>query len=303
MRFLVTGANGQLGRDMMDELLRRGHTAIGADIATEYAGNGPEGIVPYIRLDITDAAAVRRAVMETGLDAVVHCAAWTAVDLAEDPANAEKVRAVNAGGTANIARACGESGAKMLYISTDYVFDGSGTLPWRPDCGDYRPLNFYGRTKLEGELAVSGALERYFIVRIAWAFGKHGDNFVKTMIKAGRTHDVVRVVNDQIGTPTYTRDLARLLADMCETEKYGCYHATNEGGYISWYEFCEEIYRQCGMHTRIVPVSTEEYGPNGAARPSNSRLDKSKLAACGFEPLPDWRDALARYLAEMEGQF
>ena len=252
--------------------------------------------MPYISLDITDRESVLEAIRNCRPDAVVHCAAWTAVDLAEDEDKADKVRAINAQGTQNIADACKETDCVMLYLSTDYVFDGQGTEPWKPDCKDYKPLNVYGQTKLEGELAVSGTLDKYFIVRIAWVFGVNGKNFIKTMLNVGKTHDTVRVVNDQIGTPTYTFDLARLLVDMIETDKYGYYHATNEGGYISWYDFTCEIYRQAGYDTRVIPVTTQEYGLSKAARPFNSRLDKSKLREKGFTPLPDWKDALARFL-------
>lgn len=281
MNVLVTGVKGQLGYDVVNELKKRGHEAIGVAIAD---------------MDITDGAAVDKVITEVNPDAVIHCAAWTAVDAAEDENNIPKVRAVNADGTRNIAKVCKKLGCKMMYISTDYVFDGQGTKPWQPDCKDYKPLNVYGQTKLEGELAVSELLEKYFIVRIAWVFGLNGKNFIKTMLSVGKTHDTVRVVNDQIGTPTYTYDLARLLVDMIETEKYGYYHATNEGGYISWYEFTLEIYRQAGYTTKVIPVTTEEYGLSKARRPYNSRLDKSKLVEEGFEPLPDWKDALIRYL-------
>ncbi|MDD6229236.1 MAG: dTDP-4-dehydrorhamnose reductase, partial [Lactimicrobium massiliense] len=233
-------------------------------------------------------------------DVIVHCAAWTAVDMAEDDDKVAKVRAVNAGGTQNIANAAKELDAKMVYISTDYVFNGQGTDPWQPDCKDYQPLNVYGKTKLEGELAVANTLQKYFIVRIAWVFGKNGKNFIKTMLKVGKTHDEVRVVNDQIGTPTYTYDLARLLVDMIETDKYGYYHATNEGGYISWADFTKEIYKDAGFKTKVIPVTTEEYGLSKAARPFNSRLDKSKLVENGFTPLPDWRDAVKRYIDELD---
>lgn len=299
MRFFVTGVNGQLGHDVMNELHKRGHEGVGSDIAPSYAGVADGSAVttmPYVSLDITDRDAVLSTVK--GYDAVIHCAAWTAVDMAEDDDKVELVRKVNAGGTQNIADACKAIGAKMLYLSTDYVFDGQGTEPWQPDCKDYKPLNVYGQTKLEGELAVSQTLEKYFIVRIAWVFGLNGKNFIKTMINVGKTHDEVRVVNDQIGTPTYTFDLARLLVDMCETEKYGYYHATNEGGYISWYDFCVEFYKQYGLTTKVIPVTTEEYGLSKAARPMNSRLDKSKLVEAGFEPLPTWQDAVSRYLNE-----
>ena len=302
MKFFVTGVGGQLGHDVMNELAKRGHAGVGSDMAPAYSGVADGSAVatmPYVQLDITDAAAVEKAISEVNPDAVIHCAAWTAVDLAEDDANVANVRAVNAGGTQNIANACKKLGCKMTYISTDYVFDGQGTEPWKPDCKDYKPLNVYGQTKLEGELAVSGTLEKYFIVRIAWVFGLNGKNFIKTMLNVGKTHDTVRVVNDQIGTPTYTLDLSRLLIDMNETEKYGYYHATNEGGFISWYDFTCEIFKQAGYSTKVVPVTTAEYGLSKAARPFNSRLDKSKLVEAGFKPLPTWQDALARYLKEI----
>lgn len=304
MRFFVTGVGGQLGHDVMNELAKRGHTGVGSDMAPEYSGVADGSAVttmPYVQLDITDSVAVDKAISEIKPDAVIHCAAWTAVDMAEDDANVAKVRGVNAGGTQNIADACKRLGCKMTYISTDYVFDGQGETPWLPDCKDYKPLNVYGQTKLEGELAVANTLDKYFIVRIAWVFGLNGKNFIKTMLNVGKTHDTVRVVNDQIGTPTYTFDLARLLIDMNETEKYGYYHATNEGGYISWYDFTCEIYRQAGMNTKVIPVTTAEYGLSKAARPFNSRLDKSKLREAGFEPLPTWQDALSRYLKEIDG--
>lgn len=301
MKIFVTGVNGQLGHDVMNELASRGHEGVGSDLAPLYSGIADGTAVtrmPYVSLDITDASAVKRVLEDVHPDAVVHCAAWTAVDMAEDDENVAKVRAVNAGGTQNIADICKELDCKMLYLSTDYVFDGQGTEPWQPDCKEYKPLNVYGQTKLEGELAVSGTLDKYFIVRIAWVFGKNGKNFVKTMLNVGKTHDTVRVVNDQIGTPTYTFDLARLLVDMIESDKYGYYHATNEGGYISWYDFTCEIYRQAGYTTKVVPVTTAEYGLSKAKRPFNSRLDKSKLITNGFKPLPDWKDALRRYLKE-----
>ena len=288
MKVFVTGVGGQLGYDVLKELKKRGHECVGSDI-TESA---------EIKLDITDKAAVVVALTEINPDAVIHCAAWTAVDAAEDEENKAKVYAVNVTGTQNIAEACKKLDCKMIYISTDYVFNGQGTEPWRADCREYAPLNYYGQTKLEGELAVAKAIEKYFIVRIAWVFGLNGKNFIKTMINVGKTHDAVRVVNDQIGTPTYTYDLARLLVDMAETEKYGYYHATNEGGYISWYDFCCEFYRQYGLTTKVIPVTTAEYGLSKAARPFNSRLDKSKLIEAGFKPLPDWKDAVKRYLEE-----
>lgn len=302
VKFFVTGVGGQLGHDVMNELLKRGHEGVGSDIQTAYNGiidNSPVSKAPYIPLDITDVDAVERVITAVNPDAVIHCAAWTAVDLAENAENQEKVRAINAGGTQNIANVCKKLNCKMTYISTDYVFDGQGTTPWKPDCKDYKPLNVYGQTKLEGELAVSRTLDKYFIVRIAWVFGLNGKNFIKTMLNVGKTHDTVRVVNDQIGTPTYTLDLARLLIDMNETDKYGYYHATNEGGYISWYDFTKEIYRQAGYTTQVVPVTTAEYGLSKAARPFNSRLDKSKLVEAGFTPLPTWQDALRRYLREI----
>ena len=300
MKVLVTGVCGQLGHDVMNELAKRGHEAVGSDITPAYSGAADGSAVtraPYVQLDITDAGAVSRVLGEAKPDAVVHCAAWTAVDAAED--NEEKVRAINAGGTEHIARACRSLGAKMMYISTDYVFDGQGETPWSPDCRDYAPLSVYGRTKLEGEQAVASLLDAYFIVRIAWVFGVNGKNFIKTMLSLGQKHDTLRVVCDQIGTPTYTLDLARLLVDMIETDRYGYYHATNEGGYISWADFAEEIFRQAGMPTKVVPVTTSEYGLSKAARPYNSRLDKRKLIENGFTLLPAWQDALSRYLREI----
>ena len=303
MKVFVTGVGGQLGHDVMNELAKRCHVGVGSDIAPEYSGAQDGSAVtaaPYVQMDITDAVAVERVLREVKPDAVVHCAAWTAVDLAEDADKVEKVRAINAGGSENIAKVCKDLDCKLMYISTDYVFDGQGTEPWKPDCKDYKPLNVYGQTKLEGELAVANILEKYFIVRIAWVFGVNGKNFIKTMLNVGKTHDTVRVVKDQIGTPTYTYDLARLLVDMIETEKYGYYHATNEGGYISWYDFTCEIYKQAGLQTKIIPVTTEEYGLSKAVRPFNSRLDKSKLVENGFKPLPTWQDALQRYLKEIE---
>ncbi|ORU00982.1 dTDP-4-dehydrorhamnose reductase [Anaerovibrio sp. JC8] len=290
MKVFVTGVAGQLGHDVVNELNKRGHEAIGSDVA----------MGEYVQLDITDSEAVARVIADVKPDAVVHCAAWTAVDAAEDEDKKDKVWAVNVTGTENIARACNNIDCKMVYLSTDYVFNGEGTEPWQPDCKEYRPLNVYGETKLEGEKAVSKLLDKYFIVRIAWVFGKNGNNFIKTMLKLGKTHPELRVVSDQIGTPTYTYDLARLLVDMCESEKYGYYHATNEGGFISWYDFACEIFRQAGLDVKVMPVTTAEYGLSKAKRPFNSRLDKSKLIEAGFEPLPTWQDALARYLKEIE---
>ena len=284
MKVLVTGVNGQLGHDVVNELTKRGHNAVGVDID---------------EMDITDKKCVDDVIGKTNPDAVIHCAAWTAVDLAEEAENIDKVRAVNAYGTKYIAQSCKALDCKMIYISTDYVFDGQGNEPWQADCKAYAPLNVYGQTKLEGELAVADTLDKYFIVRIAWVFGVNGKNFIKTMLNVGKTHDTVTVVNDQIGTPTYTYDLARLLVDMVETEKYGYYHATNEGGYISWFDFAKEIYAQAGYSTQVKPVSTAQYGISKAKRPFNSRLDKSKLLQNGFTPLPTWQDALARYLKEI----
>ena len=302
MKILVTGVAGQLGHDVMNELAARGHEGVGSDLAPAYSGIADGSAVTkaaYVPMDITNAAQVREVISAVHPDAVIHCAAWTAVDAAEDADKQAKVQAINVQGTANIAAVCRELDCKMMYISTDYVFNGQGETPWDPDCKDYQPLNVYGQSKFGGELAVSGALEKYFIVRIAWVFGLNGSNFIKTMLKLSETHDTLRVVCDQIGTPTYTYDLARLLVDMIESEKYGYYHATNEGGYISWYDFACEIFRQAGRATKVQPVTTAEYGVSKAARPFNSRLDKSKLAANGFTPLPDWKDALARYLKEI----
>ena len=294
MKVFVTGVKGQLGHDVVNELRKRNHEAIGVDIE---------------EMDITDKTSVDRVIKEVNPDAVIHCAAWTAVDAAEDEDKKEKVRLVNAVGTQYIADVCKELNIKMMYISTDYVFDGQGETPWDPDCKDYKPLNVYGQTKLEGELAVSNTLSDYFIIRIAWVFGKNGKNIIKTMLNVGKTHDTLTVVNDQIGTPTSTYDLARLLVDMIETEKYGYYHATNEGGYISWHTFASEIFRQAAAmghpeydkdHLTVLPVTTAEYGISKAKRPFNSRLDKSKLVQNGFTPLPTWQDALERYLKEIE---
>ena len=302
MKIIVTGVAGQLGHDVMNELAKRGHEGIGTDLAESYAGVQDDTYVTkaeYVSLDITDKDSVNKVIDDIKPDAVIHCAAWTAVDLAEDEDKIDKVRAINAGGTDNIAKACKTVGSKMMYISTDYVFDGQGNTPWKPDCKDYKPLNVYGQTKLEGEQAVSSTLDKFFIVRIAWVFGLNGNNFIKTMLNVGKKYEQLKVVNDQIGTPTYTFDLARLLIDMIETEKYGYYHATNEGGYISWYDFACEIFRQAGYNTKVLPVTTEEYGISKAARPFNSRLDKSKLIEMGFEPLPTWQDAVTRYLKEI----
>ena len=303
MTVFVTGVGGQLGHDCVNELMSRGFEAISSDIAEKYNGvadGSAVTIAPYIQLDITNETAVKAIINDIHPDAIIHCAAWTAVDMAEDEANKPRVDAINHLGTKYLAEAAKSVDAKMLYLSTDYVFSGQGERLWTPDCKDYAPLNYYGVTKLAGEKAVVETLTKFFIVRIAWVFGLNGKNFIKTMINVGKTHDTVRVVNDQIGTPTYTLDLAKLLVDMIETEKYGYYHATNEGGYISWYDFCCEFYRQYGLKTTVIPVSTVEYGLSKAARPFNSRLDKSKLVSSGFTPLPDWKDAVRRYLAEAQ---
>lgn len=305
MKVLVTGVGGQLGFDVMTELAKRGYEGVGSDILDDVSSID----APYFQMDITDGEAVSENIKKVRPDAVIHCAAWTAVDAAEDEDNQAKVFAINSEGTENIARVCKEIDIPMMYISTDYVFDGQGEKPWEPDCKDYKPLNVYGSSKLNGELAVSDILDKYFIVRIAWVFGKNGKNFIKTMLNVAKTHDKLTVVNDQIGTPTYTFDLARLLVDMIETDKYGYYHATNEGGYISWYDFTKEIFRQAvklgrkeysEQNVQVKPVSTEEYGVSKAARPFNSRLDKKKLTDNGFKPLPSWQDAVERYLKEID---
>lgn len=310
LKIFITGVKGQLGNDLNKELIRRGHTVTGSDLrndgerlnapAGEESVGCSEGKSGYLQLDITDEDAVMEAITRTGPDAVIHCAAWTDVDDAEDGANKEDVYAINVSGTSNVAAAAAAVGASMMYISTDYVFDGTGTEPRKPDDRDYAPLNYYGETKLEGELRVTEMLNRYFIVRISWVFGIAGNNFVKAIIKAGRTHDALRVVNDQIGNPTYTKHLAVLLSDMIETDRYGYYHVTNEGEFISWYDFACEIVRQAGIDTEVIPVSTEEYGQSLAARPENSRLDKTKLIEAGFRQLPHWRKALAEYIEEVQ---
>ena len=303
MKVFVTGVAGQLGHDVMNELAKRNIEGIGTDLAAEYAGIQDGTAVtkmPYVPMDLTDAEAVKKTVEELQPDVIVHCAAWTAVDAAEEEENKAKVQAVNVGGTQNIADAAKLVDAKVVYLSTDYVFDGQGEKPWEPDCKDYAPLNVYGQSKLDGEQAIANTLSKYFIVRIAWVFGMNGKNFIKTMLSVGKKYPEVRVVNDQIGTPTYTYDLARLLVDMIQTDKYGYYHATNEGGYISWYDFTVEIFRQAGYDTKVTPVTTEEYGLSKAARPFNSRLEKKKLVENEFEPLPTWQDALERYLKVMD---
>ena len=302
MKIFVTGVAGQLGHDVMNELSRRGHQGVGSDLAPVYSGIDDGSYVtgaPYVSMDITDEQAVARTLQTVQPDAVIHCAAWTAVDAAEDDENRDKVYAINVSGTEHMARACKALDCKMMYISTDYVFNGQGETPWEPDCQDYAPLSVYGQTKLEGELAVSRYVRKFFIVRTAWVFGLNGKNFVRTMLNLSRRYGSLRVVTDQIGTPTYTLDLARLLVDMIETDRYGCYHATNEGGYISWYDFACEIFRQAGKQVEVTPVTTAEYGLSKAVRPFNSRLDKRKLLEKGFKPLPTWQDALARYLKEI----
>lgn len=312
MKILVTGVGGQLGHDVMNELIGRGHTGVGSDIAPEYSGVADGSAVTtaeYVPMDITDAAQVSEVITKVSPDVVIHCAAWTAVDAAEDEDKQEKVKLVNVNGTQNIADVCKELDIKMMYISTDYVFNGEGTEPWQPDCKDYAPQNVYGQTKLDGELAVANTLDKYFIVRIAWVFGKNGNNFIKTMLKVGKNHDQLKVVSDQIGTPTYTFDLAKLLVSMIVTDKYGYYHATNEGGYISWWDFTKEIFKQATemgydryseKSITVTPVTTAEYGVSKAKRPFNSRLDKSKLVENGFTPLPTWQDAVSRYLKELD---
>ena len=305
MKVFITGVNGQLGHDCLNEMIRRGHIAVGSDLQAAFsrmAGDSAPVSVPYIQLDITDEREVKKTVCELQPDTIIHCAAWTAVDAAEDEDCRAKVMAVNADGTRFIAEAAKSAGSKMLYISTDYVFDGTGTRPWRPDDIPGVPLNWYGKAKLAGEQAVATTLDRWFVVRTAWMFGAKGDNFIRTMIRIGKTRPQVRVVSDQFGTPTYTKDLARLLADMAGTEKYGYYHATNSetvpGAYISWADLAEEVFRINEMDTRVIRVTTAEYAGPKAVRPENSRLDKSKLAEGGFIPLPDWKDAVARYIRE-----
>ena len=302
MKVLVTGVNGQLGHDSINELIRRGHSVISSDITESYSGANDETSVvtsPYMKMDITNSEEVGNVIKSSSPDAVIHCAAWTNVDGAEDPINRDKVFRINSEGTRNIAEAVKSIDAKMVYISTDYVFSGCGEKPWSADEKDFAPLNVYGESKLEGEKAVSSILDKYFIVRTAWVFGLNGKNFIKTMLNVGKTHSELRVVDDQIGTPTYTKDLAVLLCDMIESNKYGFYNATNEGGYISWAEFAAEIFKEANYNTKVIPVTTAEYGLSKAKRPFNSRLDKSKLIKSGFKPLPEWQDALKRYLIEL----
>ena len=302
MKVFVTGVNGQLGHDVMNSLYNAEIDAIGSDIKESYSGvqdGSPACTMPYIGLDLTDEEKTKKVIAEEEIDAIIHCAAWTAVDAAEEPENQAIVEKINGEVPGVLARIMKERDGKMLYLSTDYVFSGEGTEPWSPDETNFSPINFYGKTKLMGEERIREVLEKYFIVRIAWVFGLNGKNFIKTMLKVGKSHEEVRVVNDQIGNPTYTLDLAELLVDMICTEKYGNYHATNEGDYISWYDFTKEIYRQAGLKTKVIPVSTEEYGLSKAKRPKNSRLDKKKLRQQGFVPLPDWKNALSRYLEEL----
>lgn len=302
MKVFVTGVNGQLGHDVMNSLYYAEIDAIGSDIKESYSGvqdGSPACTMPYIGLDLTDEEKTRKIITEEGIDAIIHCAAWTAVDAAEEPENQAIIEKINGEVPGVLARIMKERDGKMLYLSTDYVFSGEGTEPWSPDETNFSPINFYGKTKLMGEERIREVLEKYFIVRIAWVFGLNGKNFIKTMLKVGKNHEEVRVVNDQIGNPTYTLDLAELLVEMICTEKYGNYHATNEGDYISWYDFTKEIYRQAGLKTKVIPVSTEEYGLSKAKRPKNSRLDKKKLRQQGFVPLPDWKNALSRYLEEL----
>lgn len=302
MKVFVTGVNGQLGHDVMNSLYYAEIDAIGSDIKESYSGvqdGSPACTMPYIGLDLTDEEKTRKVIAEEEIDAIIHCAAWTAVDAAEEPENQAIVEKINGEVPGVLARIMKERDGKMLYLSTDYVFSGEGTEPWSPDETNFSPINFYGKTKLMGEERIREVLEKYFIVRIAWVFGLNGKNFIKTMLKVGKNHEEVRVVNDQIGNPTYTLDLAELLVEMICTEKYGNYHATNEGDYISWYDFTKEIYRQAGLKTKVIPVSTEEYGLSKAKRPKNSRLDKKKLRQQGFVPLPDWKNALSRYLEEL----
>ena len=294
MKILVTGANGLLGRAVTEEVLRRGHTCIAT-------GRAPQprcaDATMYAQADLCDPQAVQALITDTQPDAVIHCAAWTDVDGAELPENRAQVFAINAGGTKNVAEACRGTDCKMIYITTDYVFDGTDTAPYPADCTHFAPLNVYGQSKLAGEHAVAETLERYFIVRTSWVYGTGGKNFVHTMLQLSRTHDTLRVVSDQIGTPTYAPDFARLLADMARSDRYGRYNAVNSGGYLSWYDFACAIFRAASIPMTVLPVTSEEYGQSRAVRPRNSRLDTTKLAAAGFRPLPDWRDALVRYLA------
>ncbi len=295
MKVFVTGVGGQLGHDVINELNKRNIECVGSDILPSVAT-----CKNYVQMDITNKNRVENVIKSLNPTAVIHCSAWTAVDLAEEEENFNKVKTINVDGTENIAKVCKEIDAKMIYISTDYVFSGQGDTPWTPDCKEFAPLNVYGQSKLDGEFKVTENLDKFFIVRIAWVFGLNGKNFIKTMLNVGKTHDTVKVVCDQIGTPTYTYDLAKLLVDMILTDKYGFYHATNQGGYISWYDFTKEIYAQTGMKTKVLPVTTEEYGISKARRPFNSRLEKSKLSEQGFTQLPDWKDALNRFLKEIK---
>ena len=302
MKVLVTGVAGQLGYDVVNELSKRGIIAIGTDIKSENELINKANWNKYYKCDITDKKQIGLLIAAIKLDAIIHCAAWTNVDGAELEENKPLVKKINVDGTDNLVKAARDFNCKFVYISTDYVFNGEGTRPWEPDDKNYAPQNYYGQTKLEGELAVSSQLDKFFIVRIAWVFGLNGKNFIKTMLSlADRGLTELKVVDDQIGTPTYTYDLARLLVDMIQTDKYGYYHATNEGGYISWADFAEEIFRQANKDVKVNRVTTEEYGASIAKRPFNSRLDKSKLIKSGFKLLPDWKDALRRYLEDIGG--
>ena len=299
-KVLVTGVAGQLGHDVINELSKRGFFCVGTDIKSEQELANKSNWNNYYQCDITEKNQIEPLLKTVKPDVIIHCAAWTNVDGAEDPSNKPLVKKINVDGTNNLAKAAKKINSKFVYISTDYVFNGEGIKPWEPDDKNYDPQNYYGQTKLEGELAVSTQLDKFFIVRIAWVFGVNGNNFIKTMIKlADKGYKELRVVDDQIGTPTYTYDLARLLVDMVQTDKYGYYHATNEGGYISWADFAEEIFRQSNKDVKVNRVTTEEYGVSIAKRPFNSRLNKNKLLDNGFKPLPDWKDALKRYLQQI----
>ena len=306
MKIIVTGAAGQLGSDVIKEAEKRGHTVIGLDRemtddlpVTDDRLRPEEGETVFRRIDITDRQGVQKVIAFYRPDAVIHCAAWTAVDDAEESGNRDAVYDINVNATRYIAEACRDARCPMMYISTDYVFDGEGVDPWDPDERDFAPLNYYGESKLGGETAIAEILDKFFVVRTSWVFGAMGNNFVKTMLRVGSTRNEVRVVCDQIGTPTYTPDLAKLLIDIIRSDRYGYYNASNEGGYISWYDFTREIYRQAGLDTEVIPVTTEEYGLSKAMRPKNSRLCKKKLVENGFNLLPAWQDALGRFLKEI----
>lgn len=298
MKILVTGAGGQLGYDTIHVLKEKGHCVIASDILDSITGT--DNCCQYVKADITDKSAVYALINEVVPDAVIHCAAWTAVDAAEEKENEDKVFAVNETATRYIAEACKEIDCKLIYISTDYVFGNNSDTPREADCKDFAPLNIYGKSKLAGEKAVCSTLQKFFIIRISWVFGINGNNFIKTMLNLSKKYTTLRVVNDQVGSPTYTADLAILIAEMIESEKYGYYHATNQGEYISWYEFAKEIFRTANIPMNLIPVTTEEYGVSKAERPKNSRLDKAKLVEAGFSPLPSWQDAVTRYIKELE---